>query len=353
MQFFGEQLVIRMWETLIDKGVGGLLKPWSIKREAIAALDVRTKELLAIAQAEMDILDIRSGKKRLAQNGQLLLVKSEEVRDFLSVEVENYEAPENKLLFEFLERAERSSACEAMRKEIALAKSIVYAEKELLADDASPPDGRISDDWLLRWRQCAENVGSEELHLLWGKVLAGETKSPGSFSLRTLDFVRNLSSDEALLIEKIAPFVVRNKILLPGVLGNAGYLGARNGLEKYGIELKNLLDLELLGVLTGVSNSGLQAYWDSDVENEFLSNITCNEKVFTVRHEEPGRRLNFSSYFLSQVGRELTGLAGVKANGAYVLDVGFDMKRQGFRVFLSDFKKADDVKIYIFNTEEL
>ena len=85
MQFFGEQLVIRMWETLIDKGVGGLLKPWSIKREAIAALDVRTKELLAIAQAEMDISDIRSGKKRLAQNGQLLLVKSEEVRDFLSV----------------------------------------------------------------------------------------------------------------------------------------------------------------------------------------------------------------------------------------------------------------------------
>ncbi len=353
MQFFGEQFVIRMWETLIEKGIGGLLKPWSIRREGIAALDVRTQELLAMAQVELDVLDIRSGKKRLAPSGQLLLAEKEEDGVFPIVKVEGDENSKKKILFECLERAERNSACEAVRREIALAKSIVYAEKELLADEAALPDGKVSDDWILRWRQCAENVGSEELHSLWGKVLAGETKSPGSFSLRTLDFVKNLSSDEALLIEKIAPFVIRNKILLPGVLSGTGHLGAHNGLEKYGVELKDLLSLELLGILTGVSNSGLQAYWDSDVGNEFLLNIPCNQKIFTIRHSESSKRLNFSSYLLSQVGRELTGLAGVKANESYMVDIGVDLKRQGFQVSLSDFKKIDDVTFYLLNTKEL
>ena len=36
-------------------------------------------------------------------------------------------------------------------------------------------------------------MSSEELQTLWGRTLAGEIKSPGSYSLRTLDFLKNLS----------------------------------------------------------------------------------------------------------------------------------------------------------------
>jgi len=61
----GERLIIRLWETLSEKGVGSLLKPWQIKREGIAHLEVRRVELLALAQTEKDAEDIRTGHKRL------------------------------------------------------------------------------------------------------------------------------------------------------------------------------------------------------------------------------------------------------------------------------------------------
>ena len=47
-------------------------------------------------------------------------------------------------------------------------------------------------------------MSSEELQTLWGRVLAGEIKSPGTFSLRTLEFLKNTSHEEALKIAKLA-----------------------------------------------------------------------------------------------------------------------------------------------------
>jgi hypothetical protein len=52
MEWPGERLIIRLWETLAEKGIGSLLKPWQIKREGIAHIEVRRAELLALAQAE-------------------------------------------------------------------------------------------------------------------------------------------------------------------------------------------------------------------------------------------------------------------------------------------------------------
>ena len=58
MTFPGEKLVIRLWETIADKGIGGFLKPWQIKREGMAHLEVRRAELLALAQTKKDVEDI-------------------------------------------------------------------------------------------------------------------------------------------------------------------------------------------------------------------------------------------------------------------------------------------------------
>ena len=49
----GEELVIRLWETLVERGIGGLLRPWQIRREGMARLDVRRQEVLMLAAAEL------------------------------------------------------------------------------------------------------------------------------------------------------------------------------------------------------------------------------------------------------------------------------------------------------------
>lgn len=45
----GEQLVMKLWETLAEKGMGKLLTPWQIKREGRARNQVRKEELIMLA----------------------------------------------------------------------------------------------------------------------------------------------------------------------------------------------------------------------------------------------------------------------------------------------------------------
>ena len=72
MEFPGEKLLIRLWETIAEKGIGGWLRPWQNRREGQSQIDVQREALLVFAQTERDIKDIRSGRKILSSDGQLL-----------------------------------------------------------------------------------------------------------------------------------------------------------------------------------------------------------------------------------------------------------------------------------------
>lgn len=50
MNWPGEGLLIKLWETLMDKGIGGLLKPWQIKREAKAQFQARRLEIVGLTE---------------------------------------------------------------------------------------------------------------------------------------------------------------------------------------------------------------------------------------------------------------------------------------------------------------
>ena len=61
MQMPGETLIAKLWETLVDKGIGNLLKPLQIRREGKAYIDVKRDEILILAQANRDAEAIRRG----------------------------------------------------------------------------------------------------------------------------------------------------------------------------------------------------------------------------------------------------------------------------------------------------
>lgn len=71
-------------------------------------------------------------------------------------------------------------------------------------DEVTSEDVLIADDWMNLFSSHAENASSEHLQLMWGKVLAGEIRKPGSFSLSTLRFISELDRDIA---EKFQDFI--------------------------------------------------------------------------------------------------------------------------------------------------
>jgi hypothetical protein len=84
-------------------------------------------------------------------------------------------------------------------------------------------------------------------------------KSPGRFSLRTLEFLRNLSQAEAKAIERISPFVISDVI----------FHGDTPMLEAEGIQFSDLLAMQELGVIAGVDGLGLQFTWGSENTTAF------------------------------------------------------------------------------------
>jgi hypothetical protein len=335
MEIPGEKLVIKLWETLADKGIGTLLKPWQIRREGRATVDVRRDEMLALAQAEVDAAAIRNGQKLLLPTGELV------ARPALPAPTEllqPVDAPPLLLPY-VVQVAEQNSKAEAVRQEVSIAKAVLFAERELQADPAEPSPEAPQDDWLLRWRESAAGVSSEELQQLWGKVLAGEVKSPGRFSLRALEFLRNLSQAEALAIERISPFV------FAGIV----YRGDDPMLEGEGVKFEDLLAMQELGVLAGVDALGLQISWNSDRPDSFQKALTSHGAVLWVTAAEPTKVISLKVCKVTAIGLQLLRLGSFSPNARMLESVANTIKAQGFEVQLGSCIQVAENQIQAFN----
>lgn len=223
--------------------------------------------------------------------------------------------------------AEQNAKAEAVRKEIALAKAVLHAEDELKTDSASPSEEPLSDDWLLRWRDCAAGVSSDELQSIWGKVLAGEIKSPGRYSLRTLDFLKNLSQQEAETIEKISPFVVSGVI----------FRGNKNVLEDEGINFGYLLAMQELGVLAGVDAQGLQIEWKSSNPTTYEKALFCHGKILLIKASDQTKVLTLDIYSVTAIGKQVLRLGTFQPNEKMLSAMADDIKAKGFQVELGTY----------------
>ena len=45
MEFPGEKLLIRLWETIAEKGIGGWLRPWQNRREGQSRIDAEDRTM--------------------------------------------------------------------------------------------------------------------------------------------------------------------------------------------------------------------------------------------------------------------------------------------------------------------
>lgn len=270
MEFPGEKLVIRLWETVAEKGVGRLFKPWQTRREGRVSTQLKSEELIMFAQAERHAELIRKGEATIDASRNFLL----SAKPDSSTQENEGDARLNPGL---TTAACEISVADTLRREINTTRALLRAEEALQDDAQEPPTTKVDDDWLFRWRDSASEVSSEELQYLWGKVLAGEVKAPGSFSLRTLEFIRNLSTQEA---EAIA-------ILSELIIAGAIYRDAKENLEEKGVTFDTLLYMQDIGVLSGVEAIGMKMNWKSLDESSFKQVLTSNSMALILSGDDP------------------------------------------------------------------
>lgn len=119
---------------------------------------------------------------------------------------------------DLLERAERTLLGRVLRQqqsiEAVVAKSINYLEASAPGDATHPPEDEVSDDFLNRFQTHASDAASEELRDLFARILAGEIRKPGSFSLATLHVVSIMDQRLASTIARARPWISELGIIL-------------------------------------------------------------------------------------------------------------------------------------------
>lgn len=336
-----ENLLIKLWETLADKGIGAFFRPWQIRRDGAAHADVRAREILLLAQAEVDASDVLNGRKRFLADGRLLQITDCATRRLPSFEDERRE-PSFDIQAFAVESTSRDTA-RSVQREINVSRSIHYAEDVLASDTQTPSDKQIDFDWLESWREFASKATKEDARRLWGQVLAGEVKSPGAFSLRTLDFLRGLSPDEVADISRLGSLFIENRV----------FVLSDNVLDRHGVTVDFLLEMQQLGLLSGVGANPPTSELKASAPDQFKILLRAHGKALGVAHSDPSAALRLPAYLFTKLGREVMQLGHFVADEEVLISTGKQIAKQGFQVHLGDWPDITTEKGKIANSRRI
>lgn len=201
----GKVLPIDKLIDIVSNSVGKISKPYFDKKD----VDTKAYEIEKLAEArakEMKIMATAVKENFLLTGG---IEYREEKISITSQKELQTNAPQTILINPPLEdrTRERLNFQEA-KKQLNIENVTAFAAEELINE---PPvaDEALDEDWTTRFFRIAEDISNEEMQALWGKILAGEIKQPKTYSLRTLELIRNLSKNEADVFMKVANFAVK------------------------------------------------------------------------------------------------------------------------------------------------
>jgi len=244
---------------VISTGIGGVYAPFGTIRQAKA--DAKAKIIHATADAEVAAIE---------QRAQSRLKYREELRQ------ENIE----------------KIACQA-----------ALALPEAVSSDV------LDKDWIVQYFDHAQDVCDDDMQVLWAKILAGEVSSPGSYSKRTLQFLKTMDKLDAEFFTKYCALsfsmsngwmhFFENDITRKFILQEAGDYALSQHFNDIG-----LVNTEGLGTPSAFHEIRID-YLDKQLK--FIKLKKKEENSLIPMLEPP-----FGFRAFSQVGQELSRIAGAK-----------------------------------------
>lgn len=120
------------------------------------------------------------------------------------------------------ERAVATFMSDAMRKQ-ENREGVAKAAVDDLHGDPPPSDtAGPSEDWMSRFQRYAEDVSSEEVRLMWGRVLAAEIRRPGLVSARVLRAIDEIDAETAELFNSVARAIC-GKFIIQSMSGSINF----------------------------------------------------------------------------------------------------------------------------------
>jgi len=245
-------------DTLIKKisnAVGGIFKPYQIKRVAKAEAEAA----LIQAQTEIQITDLH-----------------------------------RRAMHRFIEE-------EANRQKNI--EDITAKALPQLNDEADP--SKVEDDWITNFFDKCRIVSDVEMQGIWSRVLAGESNSPGTYSKRTVNFLSDLDKGDAEMFTRLCGFIwtIRGEII-PLI-----YDDCKHPIYKeHGINFDLLSHLESISL---IQYNALGTYAYEDIPKK-LAVLYHGTPVLLEMPKESDNKMEVGHVILTKIGKELAPICGSK-----------------------------------------
>jgi hypothetical protein len=300
---------------VVSEAVGAVSRPYLIRRTA----DAKAYEVRIIAQALADSRKLLGHSDY--ENGKIsILTPTDAVQQFPALS----------------DRTASREKHQELKRQQNL-ESVAASAAEELKEDANVPDNRPEPDWVNRFFEIAAGVSTEQMQYLWGKILAGEIRAPGSFSLRTLDVLRSVSKEEAENFVKLGQYVFRAESKAFYIDPEA-YIFKKDGAPKF-LEILALKDAGLI--------------FESDLRFSFIASKAGNSShliygplVVLFEREKDTPVIGSEVGLLTKVGMELLPLVTVELDMDYVGLAAKRFRADGVKVAWAPIKKIEGDRVH-------
>ena len=219
------------------------------------------------------------------------------------------------------QRTQERVAFQHQQEQLRIENILAHSGEELISETEVPTE-EPSDDFVARFFDYAKTISTEEMQRLWGKILKGEIKRPGTFSLRTLDIVRNISQQESELFVRVCQYALyaKSDVFVPLDVGK---------LSGNKLVYRHLALLAEIGLLQGTTSA---IYPFRDGKTNIVFAFSNDVAVSAVRdpntsfRSEPGLNV----WPLTNAARQLANLFSWESPPGYVEAFCKEVKKLGW-----------------------
>jgi len=282
---------------VVSQGLGALSKPYLIKKTA----DAKAYEIKAISDA---IKNNHGNLKEIGYSDEklsLMSIDSESIKNELAIE----ERTKNRIEYKEQKR----------QKNI---ENITQNAAKNLESETNVSEEPVDQDWTTRFFNYAEDVSNDEMQELWGQILAGEIKRPNSYSLRTLELIRNLTKVEAEVFTKAANFAISS--------WNSPFLfkgQKEESLVNYGFSFEDQLLLTEIGILQSETNISRRL---SKQDNDSIIYFESGNRIIKTLKKANTPEHKISILRFSKIGIELLKLITPVVNDDYLKEFSLSLE---------------------------
>ena len=306
----------RLIEVIAD-GAGAVSRPYLTKKNA----DAKAYEIKVISQAVADSRRLLGGTEY--EDGKIKILTS-------------VESPSQ--ILSLPERAATRNDYQELRKQQNI-ESVCANAAENLVSESKIPENKPEPEWIHHFFDIAEKISTEDLQYWWGKILAGEIKKPGSYSLRTLETLKNISRQEAENFVKLGQYALDTK-KMTFFLDPQEYIFKKDNT----LNFSEILALKEAGLVA--DSDFLSFSFDASTAGT-TSQLFYGSLVLLFEREKDTPAISNKAGVFTKAGTELLKLISIKPDMEYAALIAQKFNLEGVKVSWASILREEEDLIYI------